>query len=431
METKEEQMMSKRNMKLFSTYKKLATDYLFYYTVDFLFLTQIKHLSPADVVLASSLKALFGMFLQIPANVIIEFLGRRNSIIFANILNCIYMVMFMMTRNIYDLVFAKFVSSLAWAIKDVAEPSLLNASIPKSKYKSSIFAKIYAKGVSGYFIIGAISRMIAGFLFEINGYLPVICSLVVLAIVTLISICYIEPIKKEKTKISISNQFKDIGDGFKFVIKSERLKALILSAALIAALLNILTDYQTSLFNDLKLPAYLIGVLTAAISLSSAYASKKQESFHNKFNNKSIVVMALMASICTFLVGVLGANAANYTVLIIIIVLLFLVIRFSHGMYYAIMDRYIRNFTNKNIDTKIFAVKNLFVDIITAIVGIMASFLLDKMPTSYCMIIIGASFTLMYLLMYKYMKPKVGLKPEEYSTEERKYDELKDFENAK
>ena len=69
--------MRKRNMKLFPTYKKIASDYLFYYTIDFLFLTQVKHISPADVVLSASIKSLFGIFLQIPANIVVEFLGKK------------------------------------------------------------------------------------------------------------------------------------------------------------------------------------------------------------------------------------------------------------------------------------------------------------------------------------------------------------------
>jgi MFS family permease len=145
--------MRKRNMKLFPTYKKLAWDYLFYYTIDFLFLTQVKNISAANVVLLSSIKSLFGIFLQIPANIVVDFLGRKNSIILGNILNCLYMIMFMMSRNMFDLVIAKFMSSLASSIKDIAEPSLLNASIPPSKYKSSIFAKINAKGASRIFYL--------------------------------------------------------------------------------------------------------------------------------------------------------------------------------------------------------------------------------------------------------------------------------------
>lgn len=432
MGTKEEiQNMRKNNMRIFPIYEKISADYLFYYTIDFLFLTQIKHISAADVVLANSIKSLFGIFLQIPANVIVEFLGRKNSIILGNILNCLYMVIFMMSGNLFDLTLAKFISSLAKSIKSIAEPSLLNASIPPSKYKSNIFAKINAKGKSGYYVIGAISRMIAGFLFEINGYLPIVCSLIVLIIVSLMSMCYIEPIRKEKNKnneINVKKQIKDIEEGFKFILKSERLKALILATALITSLLNILLDYQTSLWKDLKVPAYLIGFIAAIISLSSAYASKRQQIFHNKFRNKAIMITALMASISTIVAGIAGLKAEQFSILLIIIALSFIIARFAHGMFYTIIDRYFRNFTNKDIDTKIFAVKNLFVNLVAAIMGIMASFLLDKMKTAYCMIIVGIIFTILYILTGKYMKTRVGLQPEEYSKEERKYDELKETE---
>lgn len=420
--------MRKRNMKLFPAYKRISNDYLFYYTIDFLFLTQIKNISPADVVLSSSIKSLFGIFLQIPANIIVEFLGRRNSIILGNILNCIYMVMFMMCGNLFDLALAKFVSSLARSIKDIAEPTLLNASIPPSRYKSNIFAKINAKGKTGYYIIGALSRMIAGFLFKINGYLPIICSLAVLVIVSIISTFYIEPIKTNKNenrKLYIKQQVKDIGEGFKFIITSERLKALILIAALIGSLLDILLNYQTSLWQEVKVPAHLIAFIAAVISLASAYASKKQQDFHNKFRNKTITIIGLMASITTIIAGIVGLKAEQYSFLLVIIGLSFIIARFAHGMFYTVIDRYFSNFTNKDIDTKIFAVKNLFVNIVSAIAGIMASFLLDKMSTAYCMIIVGTIFTIIYILMEKYMKTRVGLKPEQYSKQERKYDELK------
>ena len=60
MSNKEEiQKMRKVNMKIFPTYKKLAWDYLFFYTIDFLFLTQIKGISASDVVLKSTFYALF------------------------------------------------------------------------------------------------------------------------------------------------------------------------------------------------------------------------------------------------------------------------------------------------------------------------------------------------------------------------------------
>ena len=430
METKEElQKMRKTNMKIYPTYKKLAWDYLFYYTIDFLFLTQVKNLSSADVVLASSVKALFGILLQIPANIIVEFLGRKNSAILGNILNCLYIVMFMMTGNIYDLIFAKFISSLAFSLKEIAEPSILNASIPPSKYKSNILAKINAKGSSGYYILGAFSKIIGAILFEFNTYLPFILSLVMLVIVTIMSMGFIEPVKrKEKTNQNgiVKKQLKNIEDGFKYILKSNRLKALIIASALIVSLLSILLNYHTSILQYVKIPTYIIGFIAAGMSVVSSMASKMQGKFHNKFRNKSLITVALIASISTIIAGSVGIIADKSKIFIGVIIFAIMMARFSHGMYYTLIDKYFTNFSNKDIDTKIFAVKNLVVNMTSAIMGFMASFLLGKMKITYCMIIVGIAFTIMYILMEIYMKTRVGLKPEEYSKEERKYDELKE-----
>lgn len=427
MNKEETQKMRKTNMRIFPTYKKMAWDYLFYYSIDFLFLTQIKNISAADVVLLNSIKSLFGIFIQMPANVIVEFLGRKNSIILGNILNCLYMVMFMASGSLFDLFIAKFMSSLAVSIKDISEPSLLNESIPPSRYKSNIFAKINAKGTSGFFLFSAISKVIAGFLFDINGYIPFICSLIVLIIVTIMSMGYIEPIKKQKNKKNVNSakmQIKDIKEGFSFILKSERLKGLILSASLIASLLTIMASYRTSLLKDINISASFIGIISALSSYASSYGSKRQKQFHEKFRNKSIITIALIFSISMIVAGILGIKAEQYKLLVIIVVIAYLIGKFAHGIFFAIMDKYLRNFTNENIDTKVFTVKNLFVNIVSAIMGILASFLLDKMKTAYCMIIVGIAFTIIYILMGIYMKSRVGLKPEEYSKEERKYDEL-------
>ena len=148
----DEIQMRKRNMKLYPNYTKIACDYLFYYTIDF-------------VVLITSIKSIFSILLLIPANIIVEILGRKNSVILGNVINCIYMIMFMVSTSFSGILLANFLSALAILIKNIAEPSLLNASIPPSRYKSNIFAKIIAKGKSGYYVLGAISKIIAGYLF--------------------------------------------------------------------------------------------------------------------------------------------------------------------------------------------------------------------------------------------------------------------------
>ena len=80
---------------------------------------------------------------------------------------------------------------LSFSIKNVAEPSLLNESIPPSRYKSQIYSKLSSKGASGFYFFDAVSRIVAGVLFTVNAYLPIMLSLFVLIIVTVLSIGFI------------------------------------------------------------------------------------------------------------------------------------------------------------------------------------------------------------------------------------------------
>lgn len=420
-------LMRKRNMKLFPTYKKLAWDFIFFYTINFLFLTQIKKINPADVVLIDAFYSLFGVVAQMPSAFIVEFLGRRNSIILGNVLNCLYMVIIIFSQNLFHLITAEIICSLAFAIKESAEPSLLNESIPPSKVKSQIFSRINEKGASGYYRMNAISTILAGWLFEINGYLPIILSFTVLGIVTILSTFFIEPVKKKKMnwkEISLTGQIKEIEEAFHFILKSERVKSLILYVAVTAGILCILDTYQISLLEDLKVSPMIIGILFAILGIISSIGSGKQQQFHEKYHNRSLKILGFGIALCCLFAGIAGIFAVDLRWGVGIIFLAYGIRYTLSGIYYNLIEKYLRNFANEKIDTKIFTAKNLLKSVSCAISGVLASILLDRMDTAYCMIIIGGIFTILMLLLSFYMKRRVGLKPEEYSKEEIKYDEL-------
>lgn len=424
MDKKQEIQMRKRNMKLFPTYKKLAWDYIFFYTINFLFLTQVKGINPADVVLIDSFYYLFATIAQIPATLIIEFLGRKNSIIFANVSNCIFMVLILCSKNLVNLIIAQCLSALAFAIKESAELSLLNESIPPTKQKSKIFAKINEKGIANYYVIKGISTILAGILYEINPYIPIILSLITLIIVTILSTQFIEPVpKKRKKKIDI-NQIQQIKESFQFVLKSERIKALILFSGLISSLLGVLNTYEVSLMEELDVSAAYIGILFAILSIISSLGTKKQEKIHNFYRNKSLIFIASLIVGSCLLAGIAGIFAIRWKMAILIIIIAYIIKYIGLGLYYALIEKYMSNFANKEIDTKIFTAKNCVRSITGVLVGIIASFLLDRINTAYCMIIIGIGFACLVILINKYMKKRVGLKPEEYSKQEVKYDKL-------
>ena len=419
-----EKQMRKNNLKVFPIYKKIAWDYLFFYSINFLFYTQTKGISASDVILESAFYALFCIIAQIPTNILVDFLGRRNSIILGNVLNCIYILFVIMSRNFSDLVLAGFIGSIAYSIKNISEPSLLNASIAPSRYKSKIFAKINIKGASGFYIFSALSKVLAGYLFTINNYLPMVCCLSVLVIATIISLFFIEPVRTNKRKINYKESIKNVSGGFKYIVKADRVKALILCSALISSLLYVMQNCCISVLKDINISATIIGIVSAIGSLIGGYSSSKQESFHNRLRNRSLLTISLILSMSSIVAGVCGMNAQNSIILLGITVIAAWGYFFCNGMYTTIIDKYLRNFTNKNIDTKIFAANNIACNSMRFISGLLTSFLLDKMMTAYCLIIIGIVYTIIYILVGRYMKDRVGKNPSEYSKEELKYDEV-------
>ena len=422
---KDKVQMRKRNMKLFPIYRMLGWDYIFFYTTTFFFLTQVKGIHPADVVLIDSFYALFGIIMQVPATFIIEYLGRKRSMILANFCNCIYMLVVMFSTNLFNLITAELLSSLAFGIKETVDPALLNESIPPSRYKSKIFAKISQKGMANYYIMNAIATVLAGFFYDINPYIPITLSLIITILVTMISTRFIEPQnEKKKHKVQEFNQLKEIKDSFKFILKSERLKALILFSAISGGVISLMSTYEVSLLEDFDISAKYLCMIFAILGIISGILAKKQEAFHEKYRNKSLCTLFGMIGGTILIAGLCGIIAKQYSVLIIGIIITYMIRYSCQGMYYPLTERYLRNFSNEKIDTKIFTAKNFLKSILSAVIGIMGSFLLDRMNISYCMFIVGFLTILVTILMSQYMKTRVGLKPEEYAKEELQFDEL-------
>lgn len=95
-ETKEKQFnkdeISKRrrnNARLYPLYEMISKDMLLYYSIEFLFLTITKGVSTPVLLKISALYFIMRIITQIPSVAITDFLGKRKSIILANVLVCV------------------------------------------------------------------------------------------------------------------------------------------------------------------------------------------------------------------------------------------------------------------------------------------------------------------------------------------------------
>lgn len=412
----------KQNMKIYSIYRMLSIDHIFYYAIEFMFLVQVKKLTASDIVLASSFYGLFRMISQIPIIVIVDKLGKKKSIFISNLFlaSCIFLIMNCGSLKI--LIIAQFIDAIGFSIKELTDTSLLNMSIPESSKKSEIYSKLEGKGLRNYYYFTSISSVLAGFLYEINPYIPIILSFILSCIASFVSLGFEEIKEAEKSEktLNIKEDTKDLINCLKFIVKSNRLKALLLYSGVMWGIFSLMSTCIISLLKDIGAVVSLIAIISAIKEISSGVGAKKQLLFHNKLKNKTLSALLITILICMWTIGVTGLLGIKLNTAVVIIVISTIIIYFIKGVHEVVTSRYLQNFTDSNILPKIYAVNSVCRNMFRVIIGFIGAYLLNITNTANTIIIISIIFTIIVLSLISYMKTRLGLKPEEYSSEDIK-----------
>ena len=415
----------KQNMKIYPLYRAISLDLIFYYAIEFLFLTQVKNISSADFVLSTAFYAIFMIILQIPASVMVDKVGTRRCTILANVFNVIFVILITFCNNLKTLIIAQFISSLCFSLKDISDKALLRSSIPSTKRKGEIFSKLEGKGYKNYYLINSITAVLSGVLYVVNPYIPIIGCLLFTLVSVFISLGFkdikTEEVKKEiktKDKEEKKNYWKELIDVMEFIFNSQRLRSLFLSCGIIWGILCLMSTYRSSLLVDIGTPEYVITAIAAIVGIASSIGSKKQRHFHKYFKNKSLSAILLLIIGSCLIAGIIGIINVSYLSNVIIITICFCIINFSKGVYEVLNTRYLGNFASQKILTQILAINAISRNIFRAIIGFLGSYLLRITSTANSIIIIGIMLLLTAMGLISYMKTRLGLKPEQYDENE-------------
>ena len=169
-----EQTKRKINLKIYPIYRMLSFDLLFYWAVIFLFLTQVKGMSAAQILLIDAFFPIFQVMFQLLCVAISDHIGKRKSLIIGNLFRSGGILMLIIGNGIYAYLICDIVIAFGYVLTEMCGPTLLDDSIPEGEHKSNIFTRIEGKGTSHYFALAAISSIITGFLYTANPYIPII-----------------------------------------------------------------------------------------------------------------------------------------------------------------------------------------------------------------------------------------------------------------
>lgn len=396
--TKEQMVRhKKRNVRIFPIYKAVSWDLLFYFPIIFLFLTQVKGLSASQVLLADAFYTFANTFWQIPITSMVDRIGKKNCLIIGNLLYTLSILAMIFMHNFYELLIIQFIYALGYSIKGICESNILYDSIPRGSKRGKLYSKIDGKSASYFYLFDALSSIIAGFTFVINGYIPMILCFACCVASTIISFKFRhtniveEKVKPVKLKEYIG-QLKEAGTFFR---KSKRIKSLIMFNAIFMGLIIGIVNLRSSMLSEMQVPEPYFGVIFALLQFSAAITSRFADKVHNAFRNKTLTYLAIPVTVSCIIIGFIGADPLSKSSLILIIMLYTLQYAIK-GPYQALINRYLNNFTNRKIRPKITALKHLTANLFTAIITLICAGLLEITTTANTFIVIRMSYNIRY-----------------------------------
>ena len=272
----------KRNVRLFPAYYMFACDFLFFYAIEFVFLTQAKGFSSAQVLLVDALIPLCSIFLNIPLTLFVERIGKRKSLVLGNISMCICLLLIIVSKSLAQVLIAFVFNSIGFCLKNLTETNVLAESIDmKEKAGKSLFSLAYSTGFKNYLILDGITSFFIGLTYAVNPYLPMIISLAFTVIATCLSTCFVktEHEKKEekRQRKSFIKEYKkevvDLKTSFIRFIKSGRLSALMLFVFFFQGLgYGSYSVRETMLLDYFEINATTFGIIIASLTILGGLA---------------------------------------------------------------------------------------------------------------------------------------------------------------
>ena len=429
---KDETNNIKYNVKLFPVYYMFAADYLFFYAIEYVFLAQVKGFSGSQILLLDAMIPLFCLLLDIPLTLFVEKHGKRKSLVVGNICMCICLILMMISTNLAEVIIAFLFNAIGFCFKGLTETNILAESINMKNSKGkSLFAFAYSSGYKNYMILDGITSFFIGLTFAINGYVPIIISLMFIVIATFLSSCFKITEREEKERLAYKNRPKksfikeykkevtNLKGAFLKFVKSRRLRALMLFIFLFSGLLySSYSVRETLLVDYYNIDASTFGLIIAGLTIVGGLSEILQEKIQKIFKNRTFTFISMI-----FILGYLAIYGITLTdwdpnIKIALTLFLFALHYCSDSLYKCFQNTYQKNFTTNRIRVKISSVFEIIRFLSEFSLALLFSVLVEEFEITQVFLYIGAASLVIFILALLYMRKRFGLRPEQYDKSE-------------
>ena len=413
----------RKNAKLYPIYKMFSWDLLFFYSIQFLFYTITKKVTASEILIINGIYLLFIIMTQIPAVEVTDFIGKRKTIILGNTLLIIYMLVLILLPGAISIIIADFIFALGYNMKLIAETNLLYDSV-STRGGEGLYSKLDAKGGSWYYILDGVASLIAGYLFVINNYIPMFICLGFIIISTILSFGFqdVYEIEQDESKkdnfiITLKEYRQDLKTTFKFILKSRRMKALILFQVVFYSTIQIINTYRSDLLITIGIPEEQFSMLFAILTLIGGLSMSLKKPIEKNFKNRTLSLLSLTYIVSCIIIGFFASKYTGSSIIALIFVMLALQ-KISTSIWFILEFKYLKNFTNESMRNKITFTYEFIGSIAASIFSILGGLLINIISVQNAFLIVGLFALACMIVTLDYMRTRIGLKPKEYKKED-------------
>ena len=198
------------------------------------------------------------LIIQIPIGILVEKIGKKRSLVFANVCMCLFTIGLIFLKTYTQLFVAYFLDSVGYVIKCVCETNILYDSLPKGKKRGSLYSTLDGLGASRYYMVDAVTSLIAGYAFVISPYLPIVLCLIGNIISTILASRFKHtqmPDDDVEEKTSVKEYLWQLKNAVRFTKKSKRIACLLIFFGLTSGLIYNMTTFRSGILEQIELPA--------------------------------------------------------------------------------------------------------------------------------------------------------------------------------
>jgi MFS family permease len=364
-----------------------------------LFLTA-KGLSFTEIMLLQSISAISVFIFEVPTGALADKVGRKYSVILGAFLWALGLFLYIGGKSFIVFMLSEIVFSLGSAFRSGSDSALIYDSL-KLLGREKEYQKVEGKARSFALYAQAVGSVLSSFLYEADIYLPLVVSILFMAVTIIIALRFKEPHIEENQGKAELNYFQQIKESGSYILHHDKLKAIVVFSMIFYVFYRTGFWYFQPYMESVSIPVKYFGLLFFLFNITAAFISKRSGYIMDKTKPKTLTFMAFLMIISFLILGTVKVWVGVFAILLQ---------QAARGIYRPVTTKYLNKHIPSDKRATILSFHSLCTNLALAAAYPFMGILKDSTDIFTTHIVLTVSMFVLTLISIKYMNGRLGVK---------------------